>query len=68
MKRTKKEIIESIKWGIDHDYSYNKYLLTGDFNGHRFVQAVYDGYWGIPLRYKKWCIERRYIILYNKNI
>jgi hypothetical protein len=61
------DVLSQIKWDIDHDYSANSYLLSGDFNGHRFVQPVLDKFWGIPLRYKKWCIERRYLALY-KNI
>jgi hypothetical protein len=54
-----------IVWHIDHDYSYGSYLLAGDFKGQRYVQPVYDGFWGIPLRYKKWCIERRFKILFG---
>jgi hypothetical protein len=66
MKNNKKEIIESIKWDIDHDYSYSSYLLSGDYNKQRFVKPVLDRFWGIPLMYAKWCIERKYLILYNK--
>jgi hypothetical protein len=61
------DVLSQIKWNVDHDYSANSYLLSGDFNGHRFTQPVLDKFWGIPLRYKKWCIERRYLALY-KNI
>jgi len=56
---------EEIKWNIDHDYSYGNYLLSGDYNGHRFTRGVYGGLWGFPLMYAKWCIERRYSILYK---
>ena len=56
-----------IKWEIDHDYTDNSYLLTGDYNGHRFVKPVLDSLWGIPLWFAKWCITRRYIILYPKE-
>jgi hypothetical protein len=57
--------LSGISWHIDHDYSYNYYLLVGDFRGQRYVQSVYDGFWGIPLLYKKWCIERRFKILFG---
>lgn len=56
-----------IKWEIDHDYTYGSYLLAGDYNGHRFVKPVQDSFWGIPLMYAKWCITRRYKILYPKE-
>lgn len=57
--------IKEIKWDIDHDYSYGSYLLSGYYNGHRFTKGVCDRFWGIPLMYAKWCIERRYLILYK---
>lgn len=63
----KENILSQIKWYVDHDYSANTYLLTGYFDGLRFTQPVLDKFWGIPLRYKKWCIERRYLALY-KNL
>ena len=53
-----------IKWEIDHDCSYNHYLLVGYYNRHIFVKTVLDKFWGIPLMYAKWCITRRYKILY----
>jgi hypothetical protein len=58
---------EIIKWDIDHDYSYGSYLLTGDYKGQRFVKPVLDKLWGIPLMYAKWCITRRYNILYPEK-
>jgi hypothetical protein len=61
----KEEILSGIKWKIDHDYSINFYLLIGNYNGQRFVRSVYQGLWGFPLMYAKWCIERRYLILYK---
>lgn len=62
----KSDILSQIKWDVDHDYSKNKYLLSGDFKGQRFVKSVLNKYWGIPLMYAKWCIEKRYLILYCK--
>jgi hypothetical protein len=59
------DVTSGIKWDIDHDYSYNGYLLSGDYKGQRFVKPVLDKFWGIPLMYAKWCIERRYLILYG---
>jgi len=59
------DVLIGIKWNIDHDYSCNSYLLTGDYKGQRFVKPVLDKFWGIPLRYAKWCIERRYLALYG---
>lgn len=56
-----------IVWEISHDYTYGAYLLSGDYKGHRFVKGVRDGFWGIPLLYAKWCITRRYKILYPKD-
>jgi len=64
---TLKDISSQIKWEIDHDYSKNSYLLSGDFNGHRFTLPVLDKFWGIPLRYKRWCIEMRYLSLYGNE-
>jgi len=59
----KKEFLSKIKWEVDHDYSENQYLLVGDYNNTRFVKPVFDTLWGIPLKYAKWCIERRFLIL-----
>lgn len=59
------DVTSGIKWDIDHDYSYNCYLLSGDYKGQRFVKPVLNKFWGIPLMYAKWCIERRYLILYG---
>jgi hypothetical protein len=42
-------------------------MLVGDYNGHRFVRTVLDKFWGIPLMYAKWCITRRYTILYPEQ-
>lgn len=56
--------IKNIKWDIDHDYSYGSFLLSGDYNGHRFTRGVNGGWWGLPLMYAKWCITRQYLILY----
>lgn len=56
-----------IKWEVDHDYTYNSYLLAGDYNGHRFVKPVLKFFWGIPLMYAKWCITRNYAILYPEQ-
>lgn len=60
--------MEKIKWDIDHiTYAYNSYLLSGDYNGHRFVKIVSDNFWGLPLMYAKWCITKRYKILYPEQ-
>ena len=56
--------MESIKWGIDHDYKYGWFLLSGDYKDQRFTFPVYDGLFGLHLKYAKWCITRRYRILY----
>lgn len=54
-----------IKWKVDHDfYCSSVFLLIGDYNGHRFLRTVLDKFWGLPLMYAKWCITRRYKILY----
>lgn len=53
----------NIKWSIDHDHGPNSYMLIGDCNGVRFVEGVYQYFWGIPLRYKKWLITLRFKIL-----
>ena len=58
-----KELLNKIKWEVDHDYSKNHYLLSGDYNGNRFTKVVWDAIYGIPLKYAKWCIERRFLIL-----
>jgi hypothetical protein len=58
-----KEVLNKIKWEVDHDYSQNSYLLSGDYNNNRFVKPVWNVLWGIPLKYAKWCIERRFLIL-----
>jgi hypothetical protein len=63
----KDDILSEIKWDIDHDCTKNRYLLSGDLNGHRFTLPVLNNFWGIPLMYKKWCIERRYLALYKNN-
>lgn len=55
-----------IKWDIDHDCSYNKFFLSGDYNGNRFTRIVSDKLWGIPLIYAKWCIGLRHKILNKK--
>ncbi len=57
----------SIKWSIDHDCSCNHFYLKGDYQGHRFVKEVFDGLWGLPLMYAKWCITNRYKILYPEQ-
>jgi len=57
--------MKEIKWEVNHDYSYGRYLLSGDYNGTRFVKGVLDGFWGLPLKYAKWCIERRFKLLYK---
>jgi hypothetical protein len=59
------DVTSGIKWNIDHDYTYSSYLLTGDYKEQRFVKPVLNKFWGIPLMYAKWCIERRYLILYG---
>jgi hypothetical protein len=53
----------NIKWTIDYDYGINSYLLIGDYNDIRYVRGVYEGLWGIPLIYAKWCITRNFKIL-----
>jgi hypothetical protein len=60
------DALSQIVWEIDHEYTKNSYLLSGDLNGCRFVEPVLNKFWGLPLRYKKWCIERRYLALYKK--
>jgi len=55
-----------IKWSINHDYGYKSYMLIGDYNGTRFVEGVREGFFGMPLRYKKWLIKLNFKIL-NKN-
>lgn len=57
-----------IKWEIDHDYSPYSFLLSGDYKGQRFVKGVRDCLWGLPLIYAKWCIERRFVILYSDQL
>jgi len=65
---TRYYILSNIKWEVDHDaYSPNYFILSGDFHGQRFTQGVVDSYWGLPLRYKKWCIERRFISLFKNT-
>ena len=60
--------MEKIKWDIDHGgHDYSTYMLSGDYNGHRFVKTVLDNFWGLPLMYAKWCITRRYKILYPEQ-
>jgi hypothetical protein len=60
--------MEKIKWDIDYGgHVYGKYMLSGDYNGHRFVKTVSDNFWGLPLMYAKWCITRRYKILYPEQ-
>jgi hypothetical protein len=57
-----------IKWEISHDsYCSSIFMLVGDYNGHRFVRTVLDKFWGIPLMYAKWCITRRFTILYPEQ-
>jgi len=55
--------MEKIIWTVDHDYSYGSYLLSGDYNGNRFVRSVKDGFFGIPLIYAKWIIKRQFKII-----
>lgn len=55
-----------IKWSVDHDYGMNSYMLIGDYEGVRFVEGVYEGFWGLPLKYKKWLIIRNFNIIFNK--
>ena len=57
-----------IKWDIDHSsYVYNSFLLSGDYNGHRFTIGVVDALFNIPLMYAKWRITRKYKILYPER-
>lgn len=55
-----------IKWKIDHDCSYGFYYLKGDYINNRLVRKVFDGLWGIPLMYAKYCITRQFKILDKK--
>ena len=66
-KRVLCDVLTGIKWNIDHDYTCSSYLLTGDYKDQRFVKPVLDKFWGIPLMYAKWCIERRYLALYGNG-
>ncbi len=60
--------MQKIKWDIDHSiYVSNSYTLSGDYNGHRFVKIVSDKFWGLHLMYAKWCITKRYKILYPEQ-
>jgi hypothetical protein len=57
-----------IKWDIDHSsYVYNSFLLSGDYNGHRFTIGVVDSLFNIPLMYAKWRITKKYKILYPER-
>lgn len=48
---------------MDKNTIIEKGELGGECNNTRFVKPVWNVLWGIPLKYAKWCIQIRFLIL-----